>query len=624
MPLTWLHLTDLHLGLSGQEYLFPNMRERFLRDLEFVAQNHSGPIDLILFTGDMVQRGDRHEFDQFEKLMLELRVRVAPEAAFLAIPGNHDLTRPAKAADAAVAGLIQLWDMPKTDVQSVQDYFWQEASSSQRKVVEQAFENYLNWWKTSALNPVNWPRGHGDSKVLVEDYVEGLLPGDFRCLVLKDGLSLGIIGLNSTFLQLLGGDFQGKLSVGPQQIAKLCPEGLPDWVARNHLAFLLTHHPPGWLTPTALQDLQEEINEPGRFALHLFGHMHESAAGQQAYGNSSERRHLQGRSLFGMEFIGESKKVERSHGYSIGRIAHEGGAWQMKIWPRYAERVKGVGFRFGSDRGAGELISDLYFEYVLPRKASEVRIRRLRATDATYFRNRVYPVLAARIPGDELKPVEEMAWWLREPDPTYLDHFLVAEMGDEPVGFLYFGGVGDSEYLFVSYLVVKEAEAGQKLDATSRLLLTELRRLSLARKSETFLMELAHPGMVEKGKERTERLGRMRLFSKLGKDYGFEVRALDMKYVQPALLGEVEDIPHLLALARPFQKGRPDWLSREQASRILHLVYDVYPLGFSTDEEETTRFAQRCASIRERLVSQLPERVELLSDRQIEQRFLAL
>ena len=58
----WLHLTDLHVaGAGGFRTLWPNVEEQLLDDL---AKLHarSGPWDLVLFSGDLTQRGSAAEF----------------------------------------------------------------------------------------------------------------------------------------------------------------------------------------------------------------------------------------------------------------------------------------------------------------------------------------------------------------------------------------------------------------------------------------------------------------------------------------------------------------------------------------------------------------------------------
>src|SRR5262249_24598134 len=71
----WLHLTDLHFGMSGQKWLWPNIREEFFRDLEKL-HSKSGPWDLVLFTGDFVQKVGRDEFQKLNDLLGQLWVHL--------------------------------------------------------------------------------------------------------------------------------------------------------------------------------------------------------------------------------------------------------------------------------------------------------------------------------------------------------------------------------------------------------------------------------------------------------------------------------------------------------------------------------------------------------------------
>ncbi|AOY81482.2 metallophosphoesterase [Moorena producens JHB] len=64
----WLHLTDLHLGMDGLENLWPNVEEIFFNDLEYLCEQ-VGPLDLVMFTGDITQGGSESEFQQVDKLL---------------------------------------------------------------------------------------------------------------------------------------------------------------------------------------------------------------------------------------------------------------------------------------------------------------------------------------------------------------------------------------------------------------------------------------------------------------------------------------------------------------------------------------------------------------------------
>jgi len=82
--------------MPGQQSLWPNVEEMFLKDLDYL-RTQVGPWDLVLFTGDITQRGTEPEFDAVDKLLQKLwslfnNWDFAPK--LLAIPGNHDLVRP--------------------------------------------------------------------------------------------------------------------------------------------------------------------------------------------------------------------------------------------------------------------------------------------------------------------------------------------------------------------------------------------------------------------------------------------------------------------------------------------------------------------------------------------------
>jgi hypothetical protein len=55
---SWLHLTDFHYGLRGQNSLWPTLREPFFSDLEKLHKR-AGPWQAVLFTGDFVQSGNQ-------------------------------------------------------------------------------------------------------------------------------------------------------------------------------------------------------------------------------------------------------------------------------------------------------------------------------------------------------------------------------------------------------------------------------------------------------------------------------------------------------------------------------------------------------------------------------------
>ena len=180
---------------------------------------------------------------------------------------------------------------------------------------------------------VDWSR--------LKDQRKGLLPGDFAATIECKSVRIGILGLNTAALQLKGGEYKERLSLHPRQLEPLFPGGIGNWVKRHDACLLLTHHPPDWLDTEGRQVLRGEIAWPGRFALHLCGHQHESRQVLESEGGAEPRITSVGRSLFGLKEWGESEKGKRYHGYSVGILEFQVTSRQLRIWPRKSYRQEG-------------------------------------------------------------------------------------------------------------------------------------------------------------------------------------------------------------------------------------------------------------------------------------------
>ncbi len=335
---SWLHLTDLHFGLAGQESRWPNLRKSFFEDLADLHKR-CGPWDVVFFTGDLVQQGSSAEFAAMQKEVLDelwqtLAELGSDKTVLLAVPGNHDLQRPKQDTDnPAVDALLDVERFPK-----LANKFWGNSSSSYRQVIKEAFAPYSTWWNSSPQRAAN--------------ITTGALPGDFVCSLPAGDKQIGIMGLNTAFLQLGAGDYHGKLVWGVEQVHALCAGGVDKWLAKHEFCILLTHQGPDWLTQAAREQGKIEIAPPGRFAVHLFGHMHSNKLEYTQLGGSSKAsRLLQSCSLFGMEYFGEPPRdqqtQQRNHGYCAGQIRFNLDETTLRIWPR-STTSKG-GWRFIPD-----------------------------------------------------------------------------------------------------------------------------------------------------------------------------------------------------------------------------------------------------------------------------------
>lgn len=331
--INWLHLTDLHCGVRGQQWLWPKIRAEMYSDLRKL-HDVAGPWHVIFFTGDLVQSGKIEEFDEVSKELEELWkvfLELGSNPLFVSIPGNHDLLRPVSTS--AFVKALSLWH---TD-SDVRKAFWSDAECEYRKGIEQCFSNYTNWFKGLKL-----PK---------PSLIGGLLPGDFSATIKHDNLTLGIVGLNTTFLQITGDDFEEKLDLSERQIHAVCDGDPPRWVEQNDISVLLTHQNVNWLTKEAQDRFNSEIYPPGRFFAQLCGHLHNPASDEVRKAGAQPRRLRQGPSLFGLTEYYRNGLQPRIHGYTAGRFEVRGDQGFERIWPRLLLRTHAGEYRIKPDQG---------------------------------------------------------------------------------------------------------------------------------------------------------------------------------------------------------------------------------------------------------------------------------
>jgi Sulfatase-modifying factor enzyme 1/NACHT domain/Calcineurin-like phosphoesterase len=333
MRFTWLHISDVHRGMLQQGWLWPNIENEFCKDLDHVI-DCTGKINAIFFTGDLVQKGAPSEYRKASEMLSRLYTRLNSRGCnpvLLTVPGNHDLVRPDNQDD--TAKLIDEYSANE----SAQEAFWNIPNNELMRAVRAAFRHYVRWEKQHPFpRPI--------------DIRRGLLPGDFSASILIDNLQIGVVGLNTTFLQLTGGDYEGKLALHPLQMSAVCGEHYTDWFERQNVSLLLTHQPPSWLDRRSREFLNGEICIPERFVGHLCGHLHENYSQYEIVGGQPRPVLWQASSLCGLETLGTG--LARRHGYSIGSIVIDGVDGIARTWPRRAERHQNGHWRFVPDNTA--------------------------------------------------------------------------------------------------------------------------------------------------------------------------------------------------------------------------------------------------------------------------------
>lgn len=314
-----IHLSDLHMGMDGQKWMWPTFKTIFFQDLR-EQYKRTGPWDLVIFSGDLTQKSSPEEYALLTTALDELWVlfnSLGCTPKLFVVPGNHDLRRPSK-TDPCTVALGAWWQTP-----DIHSEFWGNSASPYRIAIADAFAAYTAWVSSLA----------GTSISLAAD-VTGLLPGDVSACINKNGVSLGLVGLNSAWLQLSDKDWNGHLNIHVRQLLSVTCNDPDTWVAGNAFNLLVTHHPTTWLHTNANTHWNSEIHVNTRFNAHLFGHMHENIAGHSTFNGGAKKIAIQAPSIFGLETIASGDK--RSHGYSILQFIKRADKNVLKLWPRFA------------------------------------------------------------------------------------------------------------------------------------------------------------------------------------------------------------------------------------------------------------------------------------------------
>lgn len=361
----WLHLTDFHVG-SASPTSWPSLRAKLEDDLTKTLGYTEGPLDLVLFTGDLVQRGAHEEYEKLDEILEHLWEtfgRLGSNPVLFAVPGNHDLVRPAEHLP-AVRALLRWKDEPE-----LSEIFWDPTKGEDyREILTAAFASYTEWMQ-------GWRKRHPLPQ-WVRRCETGKLPGDFAATVEHNGIKFGIIGLNSAFLHLAKRTSAGDLTLDPRQFYALCDNDPRAWAERHDVNVLMSHHPPEWLSDSGIDDYKNNIYQPGWFAAHLCGHLHVARAVERSIGGAQAERLFQGTALLGeMEWEGQDgKRNKRIVGYGAARIERKENHFELRIWPRLMVPGADGRNKFAPD-SAYSLDDDRFAKWTLPGRSASLPYR---------------------------------------------------------------------------------------------------------------------------------------------------------------------------------------------------------------------------------------------------------
>ena len=326
--LNWIHLTDLHYGADVSEWLWNDVRDSLEADFDYIARE-MGRLDVLFFTGDLTFSGKKEQFEgvnrDLKKVLDRFENRLGKRPILLCVPGNHDLQRPPENEPES-----ELLNHFYHDAgRPYRENFWAKDNDRYRTFVINTFNEYSLWWK--------------DLKEKQKDRItitDGVMPGDFSAVLQTEDMQVGVIGLNSAFLQLSDQENYNHLDLHESQIGRVCAPDYPTWAKKNDINILITHHGINsfgeqFFHPEAMERYKGTIYNPSRIYCHLYGHMHRPFGEDVDFFGGGKRRYRIAPSLFGLKMI-QGGKAERIHGYTAGQITINRDQITETLWPRIA------------------------------------------------------------------------------------------------------------------------------------------------------------------------------------------------------------------------------------------------------------------------------------------------
>ncbi len=245
----WLHLSDFHAGKDqyGQIRLFDSIIGHIRSKI-----NADERPDIIFITGDIANKGKEEEYELFcNDFMFPLCDLLGEATKIFVVPGNHDVDcdqARATKRHGVVDEIPEFFDPDKNGLH-------------ERKVLFPRFENYVK-------------ADFHDLVTVGADWIFSQ-EGFFTHILEKDGVSVGMLGLNTAWLS--DGDLDDtdrhRLTPGKPMVE----EGLKKLGTCN-IRFVLGHHPVDWYDEdeTPIRSLFGKRN-----IIYLCGHLHKTGGGPE-------------------------------------------------------------------------------------------------------------------------------------------------------------------------------------------------------------------------------------------------------------------------------------------------------------------------------------------------------
>ena len=281
-----LHISDAHIQMAAKEKL-SEIVAKMIKDVLRVQKEKGIKIDLVCFTGDLIQRGDK-AIDDESQLELAEEILLNPvlnglgleKDKFIIVPGNHEVDVK-KIVKATEKGLLvdsleeindNVLDMNETYLARL-DYFYQWIGSYYDDVIREKI--------------------------------------GYAFLREIDGKKIGIACIDSAWRSSgKGGCEKGIMYVGQKQINDLYKH-----IKDADVKMCLMHHPTDWLSDYESTIIERELT---KFDIVLCGHVHENDH-KEVCRQSMKTIYSTAGKLYPLDYA-FGRAVDGYNGYSILKI----------------------------------------------------------------------------------------------------------------------------------------------------------------------------------------------------------------------------------------------------------------------------------------------------------------
>lgn len=298
-----LHISDAHIEMATKEEV-SDIVEKMINDALKVQKEQDIKIDLVCFTGDLIQRGDK-AIDDENQLGLAEEILINPivnglgleKDKFITVPGNHEIDVK-KIVKATEKGLL---------VDSLEEI---NDNVSDMNETYLARLGYFYEWI-----------GNYYSDVIKEKI-------GYAFLREMDGKKVGVACIDSAWRSSgKGGCEKGIMYVGEKQINDLYKH-----IKDADIKICLMHHPIDWLSDYESRIIERELT---KFDIVLRGHVHEND-NKEVCRQSMKTIYSTAGKLYPLDYA-LGRKVDGYNGYSILNIDFNNNICNIYLRTYYAK-----------------------------------------------------------------------------------------------------------------------------------------------------------------------------------------------------------------------------------------------------------------------------------------------